>query len=70
MRNSWVQAAIILGNNPEEKVLCPICENQLIHVEDIGFDDEYENFERKFGCKSCGQYNYLRMRKEGAVRKK
>lgn len=58
MKVSWVQAGIILGNDPTEKVCCPDCSNELLSVKDI-FVAGIKKFERVMYCKECGAKNIL-----------
>lgn len=58
----WIKAALILGKNPKEKVLCPGWQKDYLEVFDVILDKDTTRLERQMYCKSCGAYNALLMR--------
>lgn len=59
----WLEAGIVLGEDPGAKVLCPECAQSELEVQDIRSEFEPELIERIIRCPVCGKYNALRMRR-------
>lgn len=53
----WIDAGIILGNDPHAKVKCPECLNADLTVWDQPLGED--RIERHMKCLSCGEYNSL-----------
>jgi predicted RNA-binding Zn-ribbon protein involved in translation (DUF1610 family) len=57
---AWIAAGIALGTDPKALVVCPVCENENIIVQDIP-DKNSSQFERIMSCPNCGARNILLM---------
>jgi predicted RNA-binding Zn-ribbon protein involved in translation (DUF1610 family) len=57
-RRLWLEAGILLSENPAAVVLCPECRNDYLHTQDCRNGDVVE---REMSCPSCGSRNYLRL---------
>jgi predicted RNA-binding Zn-ribbon protein involved in translation (DUF1610 family) len=55
----WVQAGVILGENPRAYVPCPICAEAALEVEDVPYPDNEELFDRYLRCPNCGAQQVL-----------
>ena len=64
MDNKWIDAGIILGNNPTAKVTCPECNHNYLDVSDVYIAGE-KSFERFLVCPRCKERSILRMKYEG-----
>ena len=53
---TWVDAAIILGNDPEGSVLCPECGQANLEVRDVRVGDILDRY---MACPICKKYNVL-----------
>ena len=62
-KRAWVEAANLLGRNPDAKVRCPVCGNDFITVRDVDVENE-PIFDRYLRCNSCGTISVIsRMRR-------
>lgn len=53
IRQDWIEAASVLAESPEAKVLCPSCTKAILIVEDeLAADPNYIN--RALICRECG----------------
>ena len=52
----WIDAAIILGNNPDANVLCPECGHANLEVIDAPTGDRLDRY---LSCPSCKRYNVM-----------
>ena len=59
-KETWIQAAIKLGNDPNEQFPCPECGGANLDVKDVEVGDIVE---RHLICPICGKYNAMRMSK-------
>ncbi len=57
----WINAAIILGKNPNAKVSCPRCGQNYLKVEDVQIAN---TLERHLMCLSCNATNSILIRTE------
>jgi hypothetical protein len=55
----WVDAAILLADDPSAKVRCPRCRSADLEVTDV--DAGGNVFERLMRCPNCGVFNAMRM---------
>jgi hypothetical protein len=58
---SWIDAAIILGNNPKERVSCPECKVGILPIIDVPFGED--KIDRYMHCEACGKWNVMIMLK-------
>lgn len=61
----WIEAAKILGVDPNKKVLCPVCQQNFLKVLDVKNEVNPLEIERHMSCEACGAYNALRMNLAG-----
>jgi hypothetical protein len=54
----WVEAAMILGEDPSAVVRCPVCGKDNLKVTDVRVKTLHE---RSMRCPSCGARNDIRM---------
>lgn len=57
----WIEAAKILGANPQAKVTCPSCAIGILNVKDESFGED--KIDRYMFCDSCGKSNVMTMQK-------
>lgn len=57
----WIEAAKILGINPNENILCPVCQQSFLKVQDVKNENNPLEIERHMNCELCGAYNALRI---------
>jgi C4-type Zn-finger protein len=60
----WLDAAILLGNDPSAKVRCPVCEDADLSVHDIYPVPDAAKFERYMECPSCHARNIMLMKRK------
>jgi len=58
---AWIEAAIVLGNDPTAKVRCPVCADAELAVSDVYPTPEAPVFERYMQCPTCKARNVMRM---------
>lgn len=58
----WIEIGKVLSVRPEEKIICPVCDEGILAVIDI--ENKYDEgvIERQFSCYLCGAGNALRIR--------
>ena len=61
---SWIAAGVVLANDPNVDVDCPVCGMAKLFVRDIRRSAGSSEFERLLKCPSCGARNALRMSDE------
>jgi len=63
-RKDWLNAAKILFELPNSKVLCPNCEDAFLDVKDIYFDELNSDLggERYITCPKCNKYEAILIR--------
>jgi uncharacterized protein with PIN domain len=59
--SKWIEAAKILANNPNLKILCPECNQQNLKVLDVINEIDPYASERYLLCDGCGARNILRL---------
>ncbi|OCG21202.1 hypothetical protein A9G11_08340 [Gilliamella sp. wkB108] len=57
----WIEAGKILGVNPTANILCPVCQQSFLKVQDVEIETDPLQIERHMSCDICGAYNALRM---------
>jgi len=57
-RRLWLEAGILLAENPTALVYCPECGKVHLYTQDFRNGDVVE---REMSCSSCGARNYLRL---------
>jgi len=55
----WIEAGIILAQNANAKVNCPVCDQEYLQVKDVHWDEDPEHWERYMYCPKCGATNSL-----------
>lgn len=64
IRQRWIEAARILGEDPSAKVPCPVCGNDFLEVFDVEYGHDPVMFDRYLTCPSCNAQEVLsRLRK-------
>jgi hypothetical protein len=53
--SKWLEAARILGEDPNQKVLCPKCELGYLLIEDVTVESE-KKCVRHLSCPNCNEY--------------
>ena len=61
IRERGLKASIILGQDPQAKVLCPVCQKVFLKVTDIKSSADPSHIERVIYCSACGARSYIRM---------
>lgn len=54
----WIEAGIVLADDPDAKVMCPVCANDFLRVEDVEHPDG-TLFDRYLRCETCGAEEVL-----------
>lgn len=57
----WIEAANILYVDSTENVLCPVCQQGFLKVQDVAYNSNPLEIERHMSCDICGSYNAIRM---------
>lgn len=57
----WIETAKILGVDSTANVLCPICQQGFLKVQDVENNTNPLEIEKHMYCDICGAYNALRM---------
>ena len=60
-RDRWIEAGRILATDSAAQVLCPVCSQAYLSVEDVRVPDVASLFERYMRCVACGTFNSMRM---------
>jgi hypothetical protein len=55
----WIEAGVILAENPEAYVPCPVCAEGRLEVEDAPHPGAPERLDRYLRCVSCGAQEVL-----------
>jgi hypothetical protein len=55
----WVEAGVILAENPDAYVECPVCTESTLEVEDIPNPKDPKLFDRHIRCSNCGAEQIL-----------
>ena len=58
----WIEAAKVLGIDPQARVDCPRCQEAILDVTDVPRAAGEPLIERHLSCPRCGAYNAMRMR--------
>jgi uncharacterized protein YlaI len=53
--NKWFEAAKLLGENPNKKVLCPTCKVGYLYIKDVIVEKENKCV-RHLLCSNCKEY--------------
>jgi hypothetical protein len=54
----WIDAAMKLGKDKNEKVTCPACSAAVLKVKDEPYEPA-RKIDRYLFCESCGQWNVM-----------
>lgn len=58
IRQKWIDAAIKLAENKNEKILCPNCSNSFLLVLDVPIH-EWKKIDRYLYCESCKKHEVM-----------
>jgi DNA-directed RNA polymerase subunit RPC12/RpoP len=59
----WIDAAIVLGKDPDAKVQCPVCGIAELTVRDVFPTPDADVLERYLECSNCAARNIMRKRR-------
>jgi hypothetical protein len=57
----WIEAGQILVKDSDAIVTCPVCQEDVLQVEDVRSDVASPVLERHMTCPSCQAHNLLRL---------
>jgi hypothetical protein len=58
----WIEAARVLGVDPQARVRCPARDDGDLTILDVPYDADPSRFERYLTCPTCGARNIMLMR--------
>jgi phage FluMu protein Com len=59
----WIEAGKAIAADPNARVKCPRCEDDLLVVQDVSNPRAPDELERIMKCPKCGAMNVLRLRR-------
>jgi len=59
VRTRWLEAARLLGEDPSQVVVCPVCLTGTLNVIDAVYADDATRMDRQLVCNKCNATNVI-----------